>query len=473
MPSHAPYPQENADDVAPTAPAGKHQAVPPCAAATAPAGVPQEMSDVLSAAAAAENDDTNNHIRDRNSNGRAANGIHVMEYVMPINPEAAAPPPVRTIVETAQTIVPADAAVEADRASDAGLGALPAAVTTGNGVTVTTTRVVTLQPCKIVYHYADHTAHTYVLQSSTANTIAGASPTPATEGHTAYSAQMGRRHTKGGHSQQSSTAAAAVRTGVAHIPASHGGDSSSLVSFDSEVSDGETQPLMPAPLTTTTTCATCGHCGCLAGVYKPPEYVADITPANPRIGSPGPVTLFAFGFTTCLYNVHQAGICPMNLTTMGLICFYGGLAQFVGVFFELVNKNTIFCTLDVTYGAFWMATAITNLVPENANVVGDAPKNYMGGFFMLWFFFAATMFASSFKFSYVQMLLNFSVTLNFFLNFLGSFIGSKTLLHVAGYEGIVEGCLATYVGMAFSMRDIYGHSILPLFFQKNFRITEW
>ncbi|KPA73613.1 hypothetical protein ABB37_09745 [Leptomonas pyrrhocoris] len=494
--SHTPHPREEEEVPAvpaPTAPAGKHHDVPPCAAATAPSGKPQDPP--------AFDDATPNENLNQHSSGKATNPPHethsvdVTEYVTPMTVEAAAAPPVRTIVETTQAAGAPDTAAANPRSNQKSsnsnqnanpldrttpIEAPPQSVVTVPGATVTTTRIVTLQPCKIVYHYADNTAHTYVLQSTTftpcaAAAAAATSSSPA-ESYARNTHEPLPRRARGGrtHPQQQQHAAAAVR-----IPASHGGDSSSLASFGSDDSDVDVNA-EERKFFSSTSCATCGRGdgaaaagGCLAAVYKPPEYVADITPANPRIGSPGPVTLFAFGFTTCLYNVHQAGICPMNLTTMGLICFYGGLAQFVGGFFELMNKNTIFCTLDVTYGAFWMATAITNLVPENANVVGSAPPHYMGGFFMLWFFFAATMFASSFKFSYVQMLLNFSVALNFFLNFLGSFIGSATLLHVAGFEGIVEGCLATYVGMAFTMRDIYGHSVLPLFFQKNFKITEW
>ncbi|XP_050340369.1 succinate-acetate/proton symporter SatP-like, partial [Bactrocera neohumeralis] len=204
-----------------------------------------------------------------------------------------------------------------------------------------------------------------------------------------------------------------------------------------------------------------------------PEKCKDINNStNPRIGSPGPVTLFAFGMTTCLYNVHIAQICPMNMTTMGLIVFYGGLAQFVGGWFELINMNAFFCTLDVTYGAFWMATAITNLVPENTFVTtSDVSNNYMGGFFMLWFFFSSTMFVSSLKIgTFMQMLLNFSVALNFLLNLLGQFTKSNTLQKVAGFEGIVEGCLAVYMGMAFTLREAYGHSVLPILFQKRLQV---
>lgn len=213
------------------------------------------------------------------------------------------------------------------------------------------------------------------------------------------------------------------------------------------------------------------HCCC--DLCRPERWHEIDAVTNPRIGSVAPVTLFAFGMTTCLYNVHNAGICPLNLTTMGLVAFFGGLAQFIGGFFELINNNTLFCTLDVSYGSFWMATALTTLVPRTTMVTDEAPAGYMGGFFCLWALFSTTMFFSSFKLSYVQMLLMLLVMINFILNSVAWFCHFDSLKKIAGYEGIAEGALAVYVGMAFNLRNTYGCSILPLLFQKNGKIVGW
>ena len=194
---------------------------------------------------------------------------------------------------------------------------------------------------------------------------------------------------------------------------------------------------------------------------------------NPRIGSPTPIGFFAFGMTTLLYNLHNAEIHPVNMATMGLVVFFGGLTQFVVGWFELINMNTFGCTISTTYGAFWMATAVLYLEPANANVVTFGDHNYTGGFFILWFVFSFTLFLSSFKSPLVCMLLFVSVPINFLLRAAGEFSENKTLSKVSGYEGIWVGALATYIGMATTMADVYGRNILPLFPHVGFRDIKW
>lgn len=193
-----------------------------------------------------------------------------------------------------------------------------------------------------------------------------------------------------------------------------------------------------------------------------------VGPENPRIGSPTPMGFCAFGITTLLFNVHNAKIAPLNTATMGLVIFYGGLTQFVAGWFELINMNTFGCTISTSYGAFWIATASLFLQEQNDYVtMGD--HTFSGGFFLLWFVFATALFAASFRSPLMCMLLFLSVSINFFLQSIGFFLDSRAMAVVAGYEGIWVGSLALYIGLAFTLRDVYGKSILPLFFHKNFR----
>ena len=208
-------------------------------------------------------------------------------------------------------------------------------------------------------------------------------------------------------------------------------------------------------------------CCCCNGQARKPVSVN-----NPRIGSPTPIGFFAFGMTTLLYNVHNAKICQLNTATMGMVMMFGGLTQFLCGFFELINMNTLGCTISTTYGAFWMATAVLFIEPVNA-YVAMSDHTYTGGFFLLWFFFAGTLFASAFRSPFMCMALFFLVPVNFLLQSIGYFADSTTVAKVAGYEGIVVGALATYLGMAFTLRDVYGRSLLPILFQKNLRYVEW
>lgn len=210
-------------------------------------------------------------------------------------------------------------------------------------------------------------------------------------------------------------------------------------------------------------------CSCKAGAATAQTAVAA---KAPRIGSPTPIGFYAFGMTTMLYNVHNAKICPLNMATMGLVVWFGGITQLVCGFLELVNMNTLGCTISSTYGAFWLATAVLFLQPTNSYVeMGE--HTYTGGFFLMWFFFASSLLAASARAPLTCIALMTLVPINFLLQSISYFTDSAGVMRVAGYEGIVLGALATYIGMAFTLRDAYGRSILPIFFHQNFRQIEW
>ncbi|EPY36865.1 GPR1/FUN34/yaaH family [Strigomonas culicis] len=216
--------------------------------------------------------------------------------------------------------------------------------------------------------------------------------------------------------------------------------------------------------------------GCPAAVTVRLEPPPPVSVENPRIGSPTPIGFFAFGLTTALFNVHNAKICPLNTSTMGLVIFYGGLTQFICGFLELVNRNTFGCTISTTYGAFWLATAALFMIDVNGNnqTMVMANANYTGGYFLFWFFFAGTLFCCSIFAPLMCTLLMFLVPLNFFMQSISFFTGSVTLTKVAGYEGIIVGCLAFYLGMAFTFEDVYKRRILPVFsHDRQFRNWKW
>lgn len=216
----------------------------------------------------------------------------------------------------------------------------------------------------------------------------------------------------------------------------------------------------------------CRNCGGGASAVAAAA-AAPYSSTNPRIGSPTPIGFFAFGITTLLYHISTAGIHPMNQATMGLVCWYGGLTQFLCGWFELINWNTLGCTISTTYGAFWIATVQLYLWPANDNVDQFGGAGYTGGFMLVWFVFAGTLFACSFKSPLMCMLLFFCVPINFLLQCVGQWAASPTLIKVAGFEGIFAGSLAVYLGMAFTMADVYGRNILPMFPHTNFHNIGW
>jgi succinate-acetate transporter protein len=60
------------------------------------------------------------------------------------------------------------------------------------------------------------------------------------------------------------------------------------------------------------------------------------------------------------------------------------------------------------------------------------------------------------------MVMFFSLTILFFLLALADATGSPAIQRIAGYEGILSGLGAIYVGTAQLVNEVWGRSVLPL-----------
>jgi len=56
--------------------------------------------------------------------------------------------------------------------------------------------------------------------------------------------------------------------------------------------------------------------------------------------NPGPLGLLAFGMTTVLLNLHNAGFYELNSMILAMGFFYGGLAQIIAGILESKKNNT-------------------------------------------------------------------------------------------------------------------------------------
>lgn len=56
--------------------------------------------------------------------------------------------------------------------------------------------------------------------------------------------------------------------------------------------------------------------------------------------NPAPLGLMAFGLTTVLLNLHNAGIFEMNSMILAMGIFYGGIAQIIAGIMEAKKNNT-------------------------------------------------------------------------------------------------------------------------------------
>lgn len=188
----------------------------------------------------------------------------------------------------------------------------------------------------------------------------------------------------------------------------------------------------------------------------PTASVVEISTANPA-----PLGLCAFGMTTVLLNIHNAGFFEMNsmILTMGI--FYGGLAQVIAGIMEAKKNNTFGFTAFTSYGFFWLSLVALLVMPK----LGWAPAATAGGmiaYFAMWALFTFLLFIGTLRLNRGLQVVFASLTLLFLLLIAGEVTGNAGVKMITGYEGILCGLSAIYTGMAQVLNETYGKVVLPI-----------
>ncbi len=177
--------------------------------------------------------------------------------------------------------------------------------------------------------------------------------------------------------------------------------------------------------------------------------------------NPAPLGLMAFGMTTVLLNIHNAGFYPMDSMILAMGIFYGGLAQVIAGIMEWKKNNTFGTTAFTSYGLFWLSLVFLVLMPKLGWWNGPTSGS-MATYLFMWGLFTFLMFIATLKANRALQVVFFTLTLLFFLLAWGDASGSVTVKHIAGYEGIFCGFSAIYAAMAQVWNEMYGKTILPL-----------
>jgi uncharacterized protein len=185
---------------------------------------------------------------------------------------------------------------------------------------------------------------------------------------------------------------------------------------------------------------------------------ADVVLANPA-----PLGLLGFGMTTILLNFANAGAYGLDTTILAMGLFYGGIAQIIAGIMEFRKGNTFGTTAFLSYGLFWESFAFLVMLPE-LGFGSMAPNGTsLGTYLFFWGFFTLAMFVGTLRLNGALMSVFGTLWILFFLLAAGNFTGNSTILHVAGYEGILCGLTAFYAAMAQVLNEVYGRTILPIF----------
>ena len=177
--------------------------------------------------------------------------------------------------------------------------------------------------------------------------------------------------------------------------------------------------------------------------------------------NPAPLGLLAFGMTTVLLNLHNAGYFALGSMIMGMGIFYGGLAQVVAGIMEWKKNNTFGTTAFCSYGFFWISLVALLILP-GLGLAAAPEKVAMGSYLFMWGIFTAVMFVATLKMNRAIQFVFGSLALLFFLLAAGDFTGNGLITTIAGYEGIICGFSAIYAGLGQVLNEVYQKDVVPL-----------
>ncbi|MFA5266720.1 MAG: acetate uptake transporter [Methanoregula sp.] len=182
---------------------------------------------------------------------------------------------------------------------------------------------------------------------------------------------------------------------------------------------------------------------------------------NDNTANPAPLGLCAFGMTTILLSVHNAGFTALSSPILAMAIFYGGIAQVIVGIMEWKKNNSFGMLTFGSFGFFWISFAAILTLPALGLAKGPQPVE-LAVFLAVWGIFALGLFICTLKMHRLLQVTLAAVVLLVALLVAAQLTGSSLVLNAGGVVGIVAGALALYMGMGQVINEIYGCRVLPV-----------
>jgi succinate-acetate transporter protein len=172
-------------------------------------------------------------------------------------------------------------------------------------------------------------------------------------------------------------------------------------------------------------------------------------------------------FILSMVNANLVG--PEALAgVLALALAYGGLAQLLAGMWEFRAGNMFGALAFSSFGAFWIAVFIGNVVTPSLTkgAVGGlaSPGHGLALFFWAWAIFTVFMTVAALRVSGAVFVIFVLLSVTFILLALGQDGGgSSGLSHAGGYFGIATAIAAWYTAAAHVINNTHGKTLLPLF----------
>lgn len=166
-----------------------------------------------------------------------------------------------------------------------------------------------------------------------------------------------------------------------------------------------------------------------------------------------PLGLAAFAATTFVLSAHNAGWAPSTVW-IGMGFFYGGLGQLLAGMWQFKRNCTFTATAFSTYGCFWMAQGLFNILLL-CNLLPPAfdEVEAVGWFLAAFFIFNTYMVLCSLMMPVVEVVVFVLLETTLFTLMVGHLKGqgageSGSWTMAGGYIGVITAAAAFYYSLA-------------------------
>ncbi|HWQ65270.1 MAG TPA: acetate uptake transporter [Methanospirillum sp.] len=177
--------------------------------------------------------------------------------------------------------------------------------------------------------------------------------------------------------------------------------------------------------------------------------------------NPAPLGLCAFGMTTILLSLHNAGLTPLSSPIIAMAIFYGGIAQVIAGILEWKKNNTFGMLTFGSFGFFWISFASILMLPALGLAKAPGPVD-LAAFLSVWGIFAIGLFVCTFKMHKILQVTLFTVVVLVILLVVANLTGNALVLTLGGITGLIAGTLALYIGLGQVINEVFGKKIFPV-----------
>jgi hypothetical protein len=180
-----------------------------------------------------------------------------------------------------------------------------------------------------------------------------------------------------------------------------------------------------------------------------------------KTANPAPLGLCAFGATTILLSLWNAGIIGLSSPIISMAIFYGGIAQIIAGLMEWKKNNNFGFLTFVSFGFFWMTFAGVLMLPVLGLAKAPQPTD-LAAFLAVWGIIAFGLLICTMKMHRSLQATVLAVFLLIVLLVAAELTESGLIKLAGGLMGIIAGGLALYIGIGQVINEVHNRRIFPV-----------